>query len=133
MPVQYIQIFDEDPAAALITQRGLQAMLGDRLMITVAPTANAAWLACARGNVDLLIVDPGIRSGPAMSLIRAVRSYRPNIPILVLTAYDTPGMRTQMRTLGVAYYAAKPIELRDLLPSVRAALQRSAPAAATAA
>ena len=123
MLLQYIQIFDEDPAAALVTQRGLQAMLGDRLSISIAPTANAAWLACARGNVDLLIVDPGVRNGPATSLIRAVRSYRPQIPILVLTAYDTPGMRTHMRNLGVTYYAAKPIELRDLLPSVTAALQ----------
>jgi two-component system, OmpR family, response regulator len=132
MPLQYIYIFDEDPAAALITQRGLQAMLGERLMITIAPTANAAWLACARGNVDLLIVDPGVRNGPATSLIRAVRTYRPKVPILVLTAYDTPGMRTRMRNLGVAYYAAKPIELRDLLPSVRAALQPTAAAVSAA-
>jgi DNA-binding response OmpR family regulator len=123
MPAKNIHIFDEDPSAALITQRGLQAMLGDRFAITVAPNANAAWLACARGNVDLLIVDPGVRSGPATSLIRAVRSYRPHIPILVLTAYDTPGMRSRMRALGVASYAAKPIELRDLLPSVTAVLQ----------
>jgi DNA-binding response OmpR family regulator len=132
MPAKYIQIFDEDPAAALITQRGLQAMLGDRLTITVAPSANAAWLACARGNVDLLIVDPGVRNGSATALIRAVRSYRPHIPILVLTAYDTPGMRTHMRNLGVAYYAAKPIELRDLLPSVTAALQPASAAASAA-
>ncbi len=123
MPAKNIQIFDQDPAAALITQRGLQAMLGDRLVISIAPTANAAWLACAKGNVDLLIVDPGMRSGPATSLIRAVRSYRPQIPILVLTAYDTLGLRSQMRSLGVVYYAAKPIELRDLLPTVTAALQ----------
>lgn len=126
MPVKHIHIFDADPSAAMITQRGLQAMLGERLAITIAPTANAAWLACARGGVDLLIVDPGMRSGPATALIRAVRNYRPHIPILVLTAYDTPGLRAHMRALGVAAYAAKPIELRDLVPSVTAALHSTA-------
>jgi AmiR/NasT family two-component response regulator len=44
-------------------------------------------------------------------------------PILVLTAYDTPGLRAKMRDLGVSYYAAKPIDFKDLLPIVTSALR----------
>jgi two-component system, OmpR family, response regulator len=122
--VQQIEIFDDDSAAALITQRGLQALLGRTVMVSIASSANDAWLACARGNVDLLILDPSPRSGGAVALLRAVRAYRPDLPVLVLTAYDTPGLRARMVLEGVGTYAAKPIDLRELAPMVRDLLQR---------
>lgn len=123
MPPRQIQICDDDPSAAMITQRGLQTLLGENYYVTIAPTPNAAWLACAHGNVDLLIVDPGAGSGSASALVRAMHAFRPTTPILVLTAYDTPGLRAKMRDLGVSYYAAKPIDLNELLPIVMAAIQ----------
>jgi two-component system, OmpR family, response regulator len=127
MPVRQIHIFDDDPSAGLITQRGLQTMLGDRFSVVVDPTPNAAWLACATGNVDLLIVDPSPHGNGVISLVRAVKAYRPYIPVLVLTAYDTPGLRAKMRDLGVERYVAKPIELRELLPIVTTALAAERP------
>lgn len=59
MPKQRIYIFDSDAAASLVTQRGLQALLGETVNVMISPTADAAWLACANDNVDLLIIDPG--------------------------------------------------------------------------
>lgn len=123
MPVRHIYIVDDDPAAALITQRGLQTMLDERFSIMVASSPNAAWLACATGNVDLLIVDPNPHGNAAVSLVRAVRAFRPMIPVLVLTAYDSPGLRMKMREFGVTRYVAKPIELRELVPIVHTILQ----------
>lgn len=122
MPPRQIHIVDDDPVAALITQRGLQTMLGERCAVTVAPSPNAAWLACAEGRVDLLIVDPSPHVGGVISLVRAVRTFRPSIAVLVLTAYDTPGLRAKMRDLGVDKYVAKPIDLHDLLPVVTSAI-----------
>ena len=90
MPPRQIQICDDDPAAALITQRGLQNLLRDRYTITVASTPNAAWLVCAHSNVDLLIVDPGTGGSQASALVRVMHAFRPMTPILILTAYDTP-------------------------------------------
>jgi len=133
MPVRQIYIVDDDPTAALITQRGVQATLGDRFNVVVASSPNAAWLACATGNVDLLIVDPSPHASGVLSLLRAVKAFRPNIPVLILTAYDTPGLRAKMRDLAVERYVAKPIELRELLPIVTAVLpaERPTPAAGT--
>jgi DNA-binding response OmpR family regulator len=122
MPLRQIYIVDDDPTAALITQRGVQATLGDRFSIVVASSPNAAWLACATGNVDLLIVDPSPHASGVLSLLRAVKAFRPSIPVLILTAYDTPGLRAKMRELAVERYVAKPIELRELLPIVTAVL-----------
>jgi two-component system, OmpR family, response regulator len=128
MPSRQIYIVDDDSVAALITQRGLQTMLNGQSTVLVASSPNTAWLACATDHVDLLIVDPNPQSSATLSLLRAVRAFRPHIPLLVLTAYDTPGLRAKMRELGVVHYVAKPIDLRDLLPVVYAALAVDPPA-----
>src|SRR5437868_15411220 len=106
MPQQRILIVDSDPIAALVTQGGLQHFLGPGVTVTIAPSPGAAWLRCLREGVELLIVDPSPQSQAAAVLIKALHDERPHLPVLVLTAYDTPRLRTQMRTLGVQDYLA---------------------------
>ena len=90
---------------------------------SVAPSPDAAWIDCLKEEVDLLIIDPNPQSRAATSLVKALRAYRPHVPVLVLTAYDTPRLRAQMQTLGVQHYLAKPIDLLDLNEVVRTALE----------
>ena len=108
-----ILIFDSDPAAALVTQHGLQR-LQPGTEVTTATSAGDAWLSCLHHAIDLLIIDPSPANSAASALIKALRTDRPNTDVLVLTAYDTPRLRTQMRTLGVTRYMAKPVDLREL-------------------
>lgn len=122
MPPRHIEIVDGDPAAALVTQRGLQILLDTEADITVATSPNAAWLRCLNEEVDLVIIDPSPQSREATSLLEALRAYRPQLPVLVLTAYDSPRLRAQMRRLGVQHYLAKPIDLLALKQAVRTAL-----------
>ncbi len=125
MPPRHIEIVDGDATAALVTQRGLQMLLNGEVEVRVADSANAAWLDCLREEVDLLIVDPNPQGGAATALVRALRAYRPQIPVLVLTAYDSPGLRTQMRSYGVQSYLAKPVDLHDLGHTVRTVLREA--------
>ena len=118
MLLQRILIVDSDPIAALVTQHGLQRLLGARAAVTVAPSPGVAWLRCLRTGADLLIVDPGAHDQAAMALIKALRSEQPQLPLLVLTSYDTPGLRAQMAALGVQRYLAKPIEVAELARAV---------------
>ena len=108
-----ILIFDSDPAAALVTQHGLQR-LQPGAEVTTVPSAGEAWLHCLHDRVDLLIIDPTPANSAAAGLIKALRAERPNTVVLVLTAYDTPRLRSQMRMLGVDHYLAKPLDLREL-------------------
>ncbi len=119
MPPSHILIVDSDPTVALVTQRGLQRILASEATIEIAPSPDDAWTQCLCGTVDLLIVDPSPESGPAATLVKSLYASHRDIPVLVLTAYDTPRLRTQMRSLGVRHYLAKPVELRDLGQSVR--------------
>jgi len=113
MATAKILIFDSDPAAALVTQHGLQRLQPGAEVTTVASAVDA-WLSCLHQPVDLLIIDPSPANSAASALIKALRTDRPNTDVLVLTAYDTPRLRSQMRALGVAYYLAKPVDLREL-------------------
>jgi len=97
-------------------------MLASEATIEIATSPADAWTQCQHGTVDLLIVDPNPESGPAAALVKSLYTSRRRIPVLVLTAYDTPRLRTQMRSLGVHHYLAKPVELRDLGQSVRIAV-----------
>lgn len=122
MPLRQILIVDSDPTAALVTEHGLQMLLRNEAEVTTAPSSGAAWLRCVRDGVDLLIVDPSPQSRSAIALIKALRDERPQVPVLVLTAYDTPGLRSQLRALGVRHYLAKPVDLLDLAQAVREVL-----------
>ncbi|MBK9714006.1 MAG: response regulator [Kouleothrix sp.] len=116
----HILIVDNDPTAALVTQRGLQRLLdASKAEVEIAPSPGAAWLRCLREQVDLLIIDPSPESGAASALVKALHVDRPDIPVMVLTAYDTPRLRAQMRTLGVQNYLAKPVDLHDLGQAVQ--------------
>ena len=118
-----ILIFDSDPAAALVTKHGLQR-LQPHTEVTTATSAGDAWLSCLHQSVDLLIIDPSPANSAASTLIKALRIDRPNTDVLVLTAYDTPRLRTQMRALGVEHYLAKPVDLRELGQKVGLLLQQ---------
>jgi len=120
--MRQILIVDDDATSALITQRGLQARLGAQAEVHIASSAHLAWRCCACEHVDLLIVDPHPGQQLLMALIRAVHTTLPHIIVLVLTAYDTPRLRAEMRALEMRYYFAKPIELMYLVHGVCLAL-----------
>jgi two-component system, OmpR family, response regulator len=122
MPQGQILIVDSDPTVALVTQRTLQHVLGSAAEVTIAPTPGAAWLRCRRARIDLVIVDPEPQNLAALALIKALVAEQPQLPVLVLTAYDTPGLRSRMATLGIRHYLAKPVEVAELGRVVREAL-----------
>jgi len=113
MATAKILIFDNDPAAALVTQRGLQRQQPGT-EVTTASSAGDAWLSCLHQSVDLLIIDPSPANSASSALIKALRADRPATDVLVLTAYDTPRLRAHMRELGVKHYLAKPVDLHEL-------------------
>ena len=128
MQPSYILIVDNDPAVALVTQHGLQRLFATSAEVEIAPSPKEAWARCRHARIDLLIVDPSTENSDATALVKHLHADYPEIPVLVLTAYDTPRLRSQMRSLGVRHYFAKPVELRDLGESVRKAVgERPAP------
>ena len=126
MSQRHIFIVDSDPVAALVTASGLRRLLAPDVQVTVAASAGAAQLHSMRELIDMLVIDPNPQIQEASALIAALRAARPTVAVLVLAAYDTPGVRKQMQALGVQHYVAKPVELHQLVATVRTLLSMPA-------
>jgi len=73
------------------------------------------------GKFDLVVLDimmPGITG---FDVCRQMRSYpaTKNIPILVLTGYDTPQNEEKIKAAGATAYMAKPFEVGDFAGEIK--------------
>lgn len=81
-------------------------------------------LAAIRGRdtVDLVITDERISGMSGIELAGAVRRERPDVPIIMVTAYGNVESYIQSLGLGVFEYLVKPVKKAELAVIVKAAL-----------
>jgi len=93
------------------------------------PEGRTAALAAA---YDLLLLDlvlPGVEPESdeplGFTILREVRSKRPSVPVIILTARGEENDRVQGLRLGADDYVVKPFSVKELLARVEAVLRRS--------
>ena len=82
--------------------------------------------------IDLLLLEPRLRSGEGMGLTRSIRETS-KLPIVVLSALIEEADRVMGLELGADDYVTKPCSYRELLARIRAVLRRTQAAATAAA
>ncbi|WP_253258826.1 response regulator transcription factor [Subtercola boreus] len=95
--------------------------------VDVTHSTTAALEAFALETHDLVILDlllPGLRGG-GMEVCRLMRVESSDVPILMLTAVDSPRNRVLGLDAGADDYLTKPFHLQELLARVRALLRRA--------
>lgn len=122
MDTRHILIVDTDIAAALVTQHGLQRALGAAFSVITAASKSIEQVRSTYDAIDLLIIDPSSQNHTSQGLIKLFHEVYPKASVLILTAYDTPRLRREMRDLGIMHYLSKPIDLKRLELGVRLAL-----------
>ena len=78
-----------------------------------------------RATIDLLMLDLILPGPSGFDILKAVRSARPTLPVIILTARGEEGDRVQGLRLGADDYVVKPFSVRELLARVEAVLRRS--------
>lgn len=85
----------------------------------------------------LILLDIGLPDGDGLQVCRRVREWS-NVPIILVTAADTPQLKVTALELGADDYLTKPFHTGELIARIRAVLRRanapateSAPAAPT--
>ncbi|MBK8236244.1 MAG: response regulator transcription factor [Deltaproteobacteria bacterium] len=86
----------------------------------------AAFEACERGGIDLLITDVNMPRLDGFALVRNLRARGDALPILVLTARDDEIDEALGLELGADDYVTKPFSNRVLLSRIAALLRRQA-------
>lgn len=72
--------------------------------------------------IDLLITDVRLPGMSGFDLVRKVRDLRPELPVLMITAYASAQGRQEANNLGVYRYFEKPLDTDALLAAVHATL-----------
>lgn len=117
----HVLVVDDDARLRVLLRR----YLGDNGFLV----ATAADAADARAKLDALIFDVMVLDAmmPGESGVAFARALRgaSDLPILMLTAMDTPDARVAGLESGVDDYLCKPFEPRELMLRLRAILRRS--------
>ncbi len=76
-------------------------------------------------DCDLILLDLVLPELGGLEILREVRSTRPTLPVIILTALGDENDRVEGLQLGADDYVVKPFSVKELLARVEAVLRRS--------
>ncbi len=120
-----ILLVEDEQRIADLTKRGLEEAGFDVMVALEGHTGKEFAIANARELIIMDIILPDING---LDLCREIRSLKPNIPIIMLTALGTTDDKVEGFDAGADDYLVKPFELRELVVRARALLKRSSAA-----
>lgn len=117
-----ILAIEDDPGILRMLERGLTA--AGHQVLTAASGEDGAILATEEG-VDVVLLDISLPELSGHEVLARIRSRRPELPVLMLTARDD--LETKVRALdaGADDYLTKPFAFEELLARIRALTRRS--------
>jgi DNA-binding NtrC family response regulator len=74
-------------------------------------------------NIKLLLTDIRMDPVTGTELLASARKDRPDVPVIVVTAYCAGGLAEEARRLGAYAYLCKPWDVDELLSVVKQALE----------
>jgi DNA-binding response OmpR family regulator len=113
---------EDDPGILRMLERGLRA--AGHQVLTAANGEDGALLATEE-SVDVVLLDISLPELSGHDVLARIRSRRPELPVLMLTARDD--LETKVRALdaGADDYLTKPFAFEELLARIRALTRRS--------
>jgi PAS domain S-box-containing protein len=117
---------DDEPDLARL-QGELLEVLGYQVTVM---TSSAEALEAVRhrpDGFDLLITDQTMPEISGVELIESVRTFAPDLPVILCTGFGADGYAVRASSLGVREVLSKPMKVFDLAKAVRRALEQEGP------
>ncbi len=120
---QLVYVVDDDDA--------IRAMLADFLreegFRVLEGSSGAEVLAAVQRELpNLVLMDLRMPDGGGMQALETLKAKEPDIPVLMMTAYDSSSAAIQAIQQGAYDYITKPFDLDEILLTIRRALEHSA-------
>ncbi|MFN8586451.1 MAG: response regulator [Candidatus Eisenbacteria bacterium] len=117
--MSHILIVEDEPTTAWALAEGLS---DDGFTIDTFRSAEEALAWLREGSSDLVITDLRLPGMSGLELARKLRRGRNAQPVVLVTAYGTPGTAAELARAGIAGVFTKPFLVDDLRRCVRGAL-----------
>ncbi|MBB6048446.1 response regulator transcription factor [Armatimonas rosea] len=121
MSAGVVLVIEDDPH--------LQQVLADQLRqqdwtVSTSATGQGGLDSFAKVSPDIVLLDIGLGDMNGLQVCQALRQ-QSTVPIILVTAADTPQMKITALELGADDYLTKPFYLGELLARMRAVLRRT--------
>jgi DNA-binding NtrC family response regulator len=117
-----ILVVDDEPSVTQLLRMLLQ-LQGHRVTSTERSEEAAQWLQDLSLPFDLMVSDIRMTPVDGLELLRIARKMRPTMPVILVTAYDSEGIRAEACQNGVFEFLTKPFPVAALRTAVTRALQ----------
>jgi two-component system nitrogen regulation response regulator NtrX len=114
-----ILLVDDDPATLKVFQI-LLSIEGHDVRIT--ESGEDAIEIVTQGNIDLLISDVGMSPTDGFEVLRRVREVQANMPVIMLSGFNTEDRTEMVSKFGAFDFIAKPPDIKQLIKAVNEAL-----------
>jgi two-component system, OmpR family, copper resistance phosphate regulon response regulator CusR len=116
-----ILIAEDDVPLASFVKRGLEA---EHYAVDTTADGEQARAMASEFDFDLVVLDLGLPRLDGVSILRAVRTRKPSMPILILTGRSRVEERVECLDLGADDFLSKPFSFSELSARIRALLRR---------
>ena len=122
-PDMKILVVEDETAIADFVQRGLEA---EGYAVECAGDGNEGERQALDGNPDLVVLDLMLPGRDGLSVLVSIRSSKPALPVIVLTAKDTVEDKVAGLDGGAVDYVTKPFSFDELTARIRVHLREPA-------
>jgi len=117
-----ILVVDDDPDARELVESALIEM---GYAVEVAVDGFEAVAKLQATAADLVLTDLMMPGMHGVDLAQWIRTYKPGLPVIVITGRETYGLRTDAEAYGAIACLVKPVNLEELLWTIDRALAQS--------
>ncbi len=106
-------------------RRSLDSVLGDEgYAVRMAESAEQALELLAQGEFFMVLTDGRLGGMSGYDLLKKIHEQKPELPVLMLTAYATPKLAVEAIKAGAVDYLPKPFAPEELLHAVARCAER---------
>ncbi|HEY3437636.1 MAG TPA: response regulator transcription factor [Actinotalea sp.] len=120
-PIRALVVDDEPALGDLLTT----VLRYEGWQVETALTGHAAIKAARAQAPDVILLDIMLPDLTGLDVLRRIRAFQPDVPVLFLTAKDAVEDRVAGLTAGGDDYVTKPFSLEEVVARLRALLRRS--------
>ena len=124
----YILVVDDEPdVESMFRQHFRRDLRAGRFIMEFANSAPAA-LEQVKNNPDpsLILSDINMPGMSGLEMLPRVKAVRPNVPVIMVTAYGDEATRKKATELGAAGFLTKPIDFGLLRREIDQRMERTA-------